>query len=512
LRRRALSFLGTLLATATTLATAAPRAHAYEAEVDAQTVGQAYQLRGLTGDPVLSRRRVTQTLALGVHNLTDTARSDGPEISFQARMRLDADFGIAREEYSLAPIDTNRFVPLLLPAPVEMMYGYLEGRRLAGGVLSFRLGRQYVIDPLGYYAFDGGLVRVTTPVYVSLVGYGGYEVRGGLPLSSNPQIGRWEMGGVGRTDRSDYPPNGYPSVQPQSLAPVYGVALETAGPSWIHGRVTYRKAYNTGSSFVGGSGALLGPDQMAIYDGTRTAQERLGYGLNVTIGEIAGVRGNVVYDLYGARWNQVDAGIDLFVGKRITTSVDYQYWRPIFDSDSIFNVFGYEPMDDFVGRVEVQATDRLNVAVDGNVRRFRADDETDAARERGARIYASADHYAPGAGLRAIYRWPTARLVFRGSGITGDQGRRVGGDISYDRTIAQRYLLDARISLWDWSDRLRTDRGGGPRNATSFGYVVGGGYRFTPEANGMLQFEHDMNQLVGMRYRILAVLNVRVWL
>ena len=34
----------------------------------------------------------------------------------------------------------------------------------------------------------------------------------------------------------------------------------------------------------------------------------------------------------------------------------------------------------------------------------------------------------------------------------------------------------------------------------------------TPEANALIQWEHDNNRLVGNRYRILAVLNVRVWL
>ena len=41
-----------------------------------------------------------------------------------------------------------RFVPALKPAPVDLMYGYLEGRRYARGMLGFKLGRQYVVDPL----------------------------------------------------------------------------------------------------------------------------------------------------------------------------------------------------------------------------------------------------------------------------------------------------------------------------------------------------------------------------
>lgn len=485
------------------------RANAYEAEVDATTVGQAYQLRGLTGDPVLSRRRVTQTLQLGVYNIASSSRVDAPQVTFKARMRMDADFGMSREEYSLERGNLARFVPLLQPAPVELMYGYLEGRRFAGGWLGFKLGRQYQIDPLGWYAFDGALVRVTTPAYFAVEAYGGWEVRGGLPLTTNTQIGRFEMNGVVRWDRADLPSGAYPSIQQQALAPVYGIALETAGPTWIHGRVSYRKAFNTGQSFVAGSGALLGatPTQMGIYDRTRTSSERLGYGLNLTLGELAGLRGNLIYDLYGRQFSNVEAGTDLYIDKRVTTSLDYTYWKPIFDADSIFNVFGYEPMDDFTGRLDVDVSDRMNVTGNVMVRRYRTTD-----RNVNPGPVQTASSIAPGGGLSLRYKWPTARLVFRGTALSGDQGRRLGGDVSYDKTLFERYFIDGRISLWDFRDKLRTDGVGGTRDATSVGYVVGAGYRLTPESNAMLQWEHDMNRLVGMRYRILAVLNVKVWL
>ena len=69
--------------------------------------------------------------------------------------------------------------------------------------------------------------------------------------------------------------------------------------------------------------------------------------------------------------------------------------------------------------------------------------------------------------------------------------------------------IDGRLSLWNFKDKLRTDGLGNTRDATSVGYVVGAGYKLTPDSNAMLQFEHDMNRLVGMRYRILAVVVAR---
>jgi hypothetical protein len=102
--------------------------------------------------------------------------------------------------------------------------------------------------------------------------------------------------------------------------------------------------------------------------------------------------------------------------------------------------------------------------------------------------------------------------VCRGTGLTGAQGSRYGADVSYDKTIFQRVLLDGRLSLWKFADKLRADANGNTRDATSVGYVLGAGYRFSDQSNAMLQWEHDMNRLVGMRYRVLAILNVKVWL
>jgi len=61
------------------------------------------------------------------------------------------------------------------------------------------------------------------------------------------------------------------------------------------------------------------------------------------------------------------------------------------------------------------------------------------------------------------------------------------------------------VSLYDWRDAWRPDR-----SATSFGYVLGSGYRIDDLTEVMVEWEHDTNKLVGQRYRILALLNLQV--
>lgn len=227
-------------------ATAAAReARAVEAEVKSTSAAQGYAVTSPWGSITTTRQRFLETLTLGVYGIEGGTPAPGaPELSLKLRVRLDADAGIKKGETSYSP-DSDGFIPGLSATPVDLMYGYLEGRNLLKGWLGFRLGRQYVSDVLGWWSFDGAMVRVTTPFYVQVEAYGGLEQRGGLPLSTS----RYEQQGVWRGSRSGLPgDNVFPQFQRASIAPAYGIAIESAGPTWIHGRFDYRKVTNTGAA------------------------------------------------------------------------------------------------------------------------------------------------------------------------------------------------------------------------------------------------------------------------
>jgi hypothetical protein len=108
--------------------------------------------------------------------------------------------------------------------------------------------------------------------------------------------------------------------------------------------------------------------------------------------------------------------------------------------------------------------------------------------------------------LSARYRFTNTVLRARGTFERGDGGRRQGGDLSGERRfMGGRWTASARVSLFDWKDNLRADR-----DATSFAYVLGGGFRPSPVLEALLEWEHDMNRLVGQRYRLLAIVNLAV--
>jgi hypothetical protein len=94
----------------------------------------------------------------------------------------------------------------------------------------------------------------------------------------------------------------------------------------------------------------------------------------------------------------------------------------------------------------------------------------------------------------------------RGMFERGDAGHRQGGDLYGERRwMGGRWTTSARVSLYDWKDNLRAER-----DATSFAYVLGGGFRPSRVVEAFLEWEHDMNRLVGQRYRLLAVVSLAV--
>jgi hypothetical protein len=485
----------------------AARAWALEGEVTSDTTTQFYDVRSPTGTPILMRTRLTTTLGVSAFDLIERAREPGqelkPDLTFRARMRYDADYGAAPEE---ATPGSTRFVPGFSRGPVNLMYAYVEGRRFLKGLLGFKVGRQYVTDALGWWSFDGGLVRVTTPAFLAVEAYGGLEVRGGLPFSGS--VGRWEADGVWRGDRSTMDPTQYPSFQQADVAPAFGVALETAGVSWLHGRLTYRRVYNTGDSIV--SQFQNGDFSPVTYSGTRLSSEKLGYAANVNFPKVGGASGGVVYDFYANTTSNVWVTADAYLGKKVIVSVDYDYFQPTFDADSIWNFFAMYPMNDVGARVIWDASQRFSFGAGGHVRAFQNQTQTDTSPSSKVgtdTITPGVPQYTftAGGNVSARYRRRDTLLTLNGVANIGDAGDRVGGDVFGEHLFEAHYVVSGRVGLWHWEDKLRPDR-----SAASFGAVLGGAYRFFHGSQVGVEWENDINQLVGWRMRVLAYLRMTV--
>lgn len=459
---------------------------AADVEVSASTSAQGYSLRSQYGEPVLMRRRFVQTLGMTVTNIGDDFDPQGPWISFRTRIRLDADFGVHTDETDWSSYPGG-FVPGLKTAPVDLMYGYLDVSNLAHGLLSLRLGRQYVVDPLGWWSFDGALTRVELPVYLAFETYGGWEQRGGLPWSTP----RFERDGAWRGDRTALDANVYPDFQQAHYAPAVGAVIESLGLPLVHARLAYRKVWNTGAAVAN----PLPPAPTTLPSSTggwRVSSERFGASVDLDDDDIGSLRGGLVYDALLARASSAYASADAFASHAVTLGLDADRIVPSFDGDSIWNWFAIEPSTTATGRADLELTERLGSGLSG-----------------GARWVEGADGVAralDGLGsVSARYRFDEGTVGLAGSLEAGGRGRREGADVYGDRLFDKRFLLSARASLYDWRDDWQPDR-----SATSFGYVLGSGYRVGDETDILVEWEHDTNRLVGQRYRVMAMLNLQV--
>lgn len=477
-------------------------ARAGDAEITSDTAAQFYEMRSPTGEQVIARRRLTTTLGASVYDLIDTADDPkAPTLSFRVRLRYDADYGGLADETNVT--NFGRLVPGFQRGPVDLMYGYLEGRRFLHGWLGFRLGRQYTTDALGWWSFDGGLVKLTSPYFVGAEFFGGLEQRGGMPLS----LPRWERDGVWRGDRGDYDPNAWRSFQENDVAPAYGAALETTGIDWLHARLSYRRVLNTyqASTSPFGSAAPVG------YGDTRISQERLGYAMDATLGTAAAFKGGFAYDFYAGKMATIYASVDGFIGSKVTVSADYDYYVPTFDGDSIWNFFLAMPMNDVGLRATWDASERLSLSAGVRGRLFQvATGPEDTEYPSSPNGLATQNQYPSssvspmgGGNVSARYRWSQGQFGARGAVDVADSGDRLGMDLYGERTLQQRYVLQGRAGVWHWKDDLRPDR-----DAVSLQTVFGAGYKILPRSLAMAEFEHDMNRIAGQRFRVMLWLSV----
>jgi hypothetical protein len=491
-----------LLGAVASIACLAKPARAYETEVDASIAAQYYVLSSPWGSPDVRRRRYTETLGLSVWNIAGEDDPRGPRLSFQSRMRLDADFGQSSAERTLG---SPNYIPGLQEAPLDLMYAYLEGQRYFNGYVGFRLGRQYVFDTLGFWSFDGGLVTLSTPANIVFEGYAGFEQRGGgLPTFGTR---RFESQGVYRGDRYGYEGAYYPGFLEESrVAPAAGLAVEASGFGILHSRLSYRKVINRDQVNI--SPYLDPGDGQLFLSGNRTSSERIGYSLRADSSKVGAINGSVVYDFYNQIFSEYAANADAYLSSRVTVGASFERYTPTFDGDSIFNWFSHSPTTSALGRADVRFSRRWQATLSGGVRWFETEGNassyaTNLDVNKTGRLY----DLSVDAGAR--YDYGKGSLGLRGGGETGERGHRLGGDVTGRQRFSPRFDGMCVLSLWDWSDALRPDR-----DATSFGYVLGAG--LTPGPNFFtrsrlgIELEHEMNRVVGQRFRALLTLDLTV--
>jgi hypothetical protein len=389
------------------------------------------------------------------------------------------------------------------------MYAYFEAEGLCNGVVGVRVGRQLVIDALGFWSFDGARLALSLPAGLELGAYAGYEPRPGLPLLATS---RYAGDGVSRGNREALEHDAEPSFLDESrLAPALGAwfGLRALGPfsAWIG----YRKVENRSRVRVAPFASAPGV-QAPTFGEARTSSQRVAGSARLEWPGLASASGSAVYDLYTRLWSDLAVSVDAAPNRVLNVGGELRRSRPTFDADSIFNWFSQGATGKALGRVAYAPLRAFDTSFWWGVHWF----ETDA--DPHASSASAASNGAPERGGHNLTAGTASRLRLFPAELTlsmlaeaGERGRVAGADLAL-RTLLAGGLYDslAMLSLYDWADPLRDER-----DATSLTYVLGAGVvtgsgLFSRSRLG-IEWEHTFNRLVSQRFRVLATLELGVF-
>ncbi|MEZ4409051.1 MAG: hypothetical protein R3A52_21660 [Polyangiales bacterium] len=450
----------------------APRlANALDAEVRAESTASTWQVRGPSGAPVLSLRRFTQTLTLGASHRPEDPR--GPRVTIRARLRIDSDFGAACDpstDRCLDELNLSRaaeFAPLFARRSLDLPWAYVDVESIGRGALDLRVGRQLVVDALGFMLFDGGRARLHLGRAIALEVYGGLETRAGFPLSN----GRYERDGVARLDRDGWDASLAPSIRDAVTAGVFAAAVELRGAGPVYARATWRR----------------------VWTSEGTVEEKAALRVDVDVSRRVSGHAEAVWSFPHDTATLALAGVTWRSGRGHLVGVDVERVRPVFDATTIWASFWTDPTDDARARVEVPLSRGWSLTVDALGRRYALS----------ASSTQTPDQFNAGGGAGLHARRPRWELSARARGEGGGLGSRVGADLSARRWMSQSVRLDGGVSLWSVNDTLRDDR-----DITSGSLWVGVMVRLGRVARMHLTLEDDVNRVVGQRLRAFALLDL----
>lgn len=414
-------------------------AGATEIRTVARTLGEGYMVRVPGPDgAMLTRRRLVQYVNLGVYDLLQPrgaderrrAHDDG-QLRIVTSMRVRHDFGsYAREGSTLGPT----LVGTLEQRQIDVMFAYLEAENLKG-MIDLRAGRQFEMSGLDWYAFDGAWVRLRTPVHLGLEAFGGFQVDGtalfGFPTA--------ELDGTAQTPAD------------RRYSPMVGAAVSAVGLKWVDARLAYRRTFSplgVNRDIVQEDGTVGLPSAVDQEIVSLALAGRLADG---KLSPYASAR----YNVGTGRLDDVSAGMQIAYTDKHLLRLFYLRTRPMFDLDSIFNVFAQQAFEDARLVWQVAFNSKWTAAARAQTRFFR-DEVTllGSLPEKRVRV---------GAGGGATVNFRVRRFAARvdGFGLGGEGGLRAGANIDTRTMILwDRLALDGRLYAVKYRDEINAARDG----------------------------------------------------
>lgn len=276
------------------------------------------------------------------------------------------------------------------------------------------MGRQLEASGLDFFAFDGGWVRLRTPVHLAAEVFGGFGVRGGDALGYS----EFDLDGLMGLAGDDGPP---------TRRVVVGAAASVLGLNWLQARVAYRRSW---------SPARLNPEQEVSLTTVDQSVMSASFALDPMAGKLVPY-GALRTNLGTARVDDLSGGVSWNITPRHGLRLAYLRRIPSFDLDSIFNVFALSPFSD--GRLVYQVRLGARWTVQARAQLRVLQDRTTASGQGPTRR--ARPGYGGGAGV--VHQRRRLSLRLDAFGLGGEGGVRAGGSAS------------SRVHLW-W-DRVALD-------------------------------------------------------
>jgi len=428
-----------------------------------------------------SRRRVVQYVNLGVLELLPPKRAgqfrrdveDG-QLRIITSLRVRHDFGTFQRN---AEGRAQGLVQSIDGRQIDVLFGYLEGERL-GGWVDLRVGRQFEMSGLDWYVFDGGWLRVRTPARFA------FETFVGLQVDGTAMFGypTFELDGTHGT-ASDH-----------ARTPMVGAAVSLADLSWVDARVAYRRTASPSAlnpDVVDEAGARLnGAIDQELVSGT--------FALRLLDGRVSPYSA-LRYELGTARMSDLEAGVSWAITPNHFVRAMYMRTMPLFDLDSVFNVFAMSPFEDARLLFQVHPSERWTLSARGQARIFQAEPTGSTGARPGEPV-----RVGWGGGASAVHRRPRFAMRFDLYGLTGEGGTRIGGSFdSRTHVLWDRIALDGRAYAVGYRDE-QTD----VRHGYAVAMQAGANIRLIRGIQANVMCEEMLTSSLEQAFRVLAVFSV----
>ncbi|HJL20289.1 MAG TPA: hypothetical protein RMH99_31770 [Sandaracinaceae bacterium LLY-WYZ-13_1] len=453
------------------MALAAPAsARAFDVALDTDTSFQVYEVRSPGARAFMARRRLLSRLSVRLTHDLEEPDDEGRalRITAEAQLRLEQEFGstcLVDADLCVNAVDADdpgAWQPLAADTVLDVpaVWGEISGLPLGTAV---RVGRQLVLDPIGFVRFDGIRARVVPLRWIRVEAMAGRVVRG----TSLAGTSRSDPQGSIRLDSADRVPWAAPPVDTW----VAGASVSGGPGRALQLRLSYRHMWEPDGDVLSRLGAAASSQPV---DGLR-------------------IDASGVYDLLTDEVilasGRVAVGDDTLRGH-----AGIQRHVPRFDPGTIWAWFSVAPITQGDLGARWKVTDDLSLG--GSLRTRHAelgDDGQDDDLDFGGDGW-----------FRA--RWE--RFVFGASGFlwSGALGPLAGTSLHVERRLFGFVELALDVSVWHFDDPHRPDVYG-----TVLSEVLSARFRITPETLVFAELQHATSRRVGHRFRGVLAVRVDTW-